>query len=266
MKQILLAPMVLTGLLAASQAQAEPASLSTRTGNELGLSLSSYSYKEPGVMSLRGSQIGFDLQTTKVLQEAQFVRGDLRIAGGQVDYDSYDTGSSSGEPNVYIEIRGLLGHDFSINGSIFALYTGLGYRNLYHDGRGVSSTGHAGYRRESQYLYLPLGVIHRMALSGQARLVSTLEYDHLLTGKQISKLSDAGLGFSNVTNTQSRGYGLKGSIQYETGPWAVGPYVHYWDIGQSDIVAIYRYGALDGYGWEPKNNTVEFGLKSSWKF
>jgi hypothetical protein len=154
-----------------------------------------------------------------------------------------------------------------------AAYTGFGYRFLFNDGRGITTTGNWGYRRASNYLYLPIGLIHRSALNDQARLVSTLEYDYLLFGKQISKLSDGGQGDSDLINTQRRGYGLKLSVMYEKDNWSVGPYLHYWNIDRSNWVPEYKNGLPkfdpNGFqlgGVEPKNNTIESGFKVSQKF
>jgi hypothetical protein len=44
-------------------------------------------------------------------------------------------------------------------------YAGLGFRYLYNDLRGTSSTGAIGYRRESHYFYVPLGVTLRVPLA-----------------------------------------------------------------------------------------------------
>lgn len=254
---------------------AETPDLSTKTNNEIGFSLSAYRYQEPELMSLKGVKIGADLRTTKALQKEQFIRGELRYAFGIADYNSNGTGSSSGEPDLYIEARGLAGNDWAYNDDVIAAYAGLGYRYLFNDGRGISCTVsqcYWGYRRESNYFYLPVGVIYRGTLNDQARLVSTLEYDHLLLGKQISRLSDGGQGDSDATNTQNKGYGLRLNIMYEKDNWSAGPYLNYWSIEQSDIVPSIKNG-VQVYknsvpmGWaEPKNNTVEFGVRTSKQF
>ncbi len=260
-------PIAITMLAMATMVRAESLILTTQTGNDIGLSLSAYQYHEPGIMSLQGAKMGLDLRTTKALQNDQFIRGELRYAFGAVDYNSNGTGSANGEPDWYIEAMGLFGKDWSINEAVLAAYTGVGYRYLSNDGRGITSTGYAGYRRESNYFYLPVGIIHRMELNDRARLESTLEYDQLLEGKQISSLSDVGAGYSDATNNQSSGYGLKLSIMYEGSKWAIGPYVYYWNIGESDVVPEIRNGIPTGYGLvEPKNDTVEFGLKASQRF
>jgi hypothetical protein len=258
-------PMVITMLAIATMAHAESPALNTQTGKEIGLSLSYYQYQEPGVMSLTGMKMGLDLRATKALQNEQFIRGELRYAFGTVDYNSNSTGSANGEPDLYVEIRGLAGRDWQANAAVFSPYTGLGYRFLFDDSRGISTTGAAGYRRESNYLYLPIGIIHRMGIKGQARLESTLEYDHLLLGMQTSRLSDTGLGYSDVTNRQNSGYGFKLSVMYQKNNWAIGPYAQYWNIGQSDTAIFYKNG-IPAIGWEPQNNTVEFGLRATQKF
>lgn len=264
MKNIAAVLISIVMLIATTTACAESINLKTQTGKNIGLSLSSYQYQEPGLMSSKGSKLGLDLNATKVLQNDRFMRGELRYAFGSVDYNG--SGSASGEPDWYIEARGLVGKDWAINDAVLAAYTGIGYRYLFNDARGITSTGAVGYRRESNYFYLPIGIIHRMALNDRARLVGTLEYDHLLTGKQISRLSDAGLGHDDVTNKQPSGYGLKLSVNYEKDNWAIGPYAHFWNIGKSDLALVFQNGIPVSMGREPKNNTVEFGLKASQQF
>ena len=250
----------IAALLASSQAGAGPASLKTRSVNEIGLSLSSYQYHEPGLMSLSGFKMGLDLGITKSTQEGRFIRGDLRLAGGTVDYNSNGTGSANGEPDLYVETRGLIGTDRMLSGAVLSPYIGLGYRYLYNDARGISSSGAAGYRRESNYYYLPIGAIYRVALHDQARWISTLEYDYLLAGKQVSHLSDVP-GYSDITNHQNSGYGLKLGIMYQQDKWMVGPCVNYWNISESEVVY------AGNTGWvEPANNTIEFGLKFAQQF
>jgi hypothetical protein len=260
----------IAALMVTNTAHAESLSLKTRANNYIGLSLSSYKYQEPGIMSSKGVKLGLDLHSTDILQNDYFIRGDLRYAFGFVDYHSNGTGSASGEPDWYIEARVLAGKDWPIKNSVFSPYTGLGYRYLFNDARGINCVGSAcyfGYRRESNYFYLPAGFVHHMTLNGQSKLAYTLEYDRLLAGKQISRLSDGGQGHSDATNNQRSGYGLKLSVMYQKDDWAIGPYAHYWNIGQSDIVPEIKNGIPTGYGLaEPANNTVEFGLKASQQF
>jgi len=153
MKKMTAVMLALATSFAASSSHAESQTLQTRTGNEIGLSLGSYRYQEPGIMSLKGAKIGLDMRVTRELAGGPFLRGDFRYAFGAVDYASNGTGSASGNQDWYIEGRVLIGKDLLFNRSVYALYTGLGYRYLFNDARGITSTGAAGYRRESNYLW-----------------------------------------------------------------------------------------------------------------
>ncbi len=244
--------------------------INTETGKEISESIGSYRYEEPGLMSLDGYKLGLDFLATKALPNGHFVRGDVRFALGRVDYSSSGTGSATGNPSWYMEARGLVGHDWEGRNSAFTPYTGIGYRYLFHDGRGLSCTNSQcffGYRRESTYFYLPIGLIHRSALQNDARLVLTLEYDHLLLGKQVSRISDGGQGHSDPTNIQNKGYGLKMSMTYDQDKSSIGPYVHYWNIEESEVVPKLINGLFAGFGLvEPLNNTLEFGIKVGQRF
>ncbi|MDH4233529.1 MAG: hypothetical protein OEV15_00125 [Gallionella sp.] len=268
MKKITAAPIIIVAMLVTATVRAETPDLKTQTGFDLGLSLSSYKYEEPGLMSLEGGKIGVDMRIAKMFPSEWSIRGELRHAYGKLDYNG--SGSASGNPDLYTEARFLVSRDWVINDAVLSPYTGGGYRYLYHDGRGISCTAttcYWGYRRESNYLYWPVGLTLRSALNNQARLVSTVEYDHLLQGKQVSHMSDGGYGHSDATNTQKKGYGLKLSVNYEKDNWAIGPFVHYWNIDDSDIVPEIQNGTPTGWGlMEPKNNTVEIGFKGSRQF
>lgn len=236
----------------------------TPGGNEFAVSLGQYRYEEPGLMALQGIKGGFDLRTTKSYPGRRtFLRGELRYAGGTVDYTSKDSGSSSGEPDWYIEGRALIGNDWLLKSSTLSSYAGIGYRFLSNDGRGITSTGAAGYRRRSTYIYLPVGFIYRTALRNSNEMLGVIEYDHLLSGNQFSKLSDTGLGYSDLDSKQSDGYGMKLRLSYVTPRWSLGPYLHYWNIADSAVNPVYRNGVLHGYGLEPHNKTVEVGLEFS---
>ena len=241
--------------------------LATKTSNEFGLSLSSYEYQEPGLMSNKGPKIGGDLQSTLAFPEKLWVRGDAHLAIGSVDYTSPTSGTANGESDWYLETRGLIGKDtWAFDRAMLSPYAGLGYRYLFNDARGTTNLGASGYRRQSNYLYLPIGMTYRVALEGKAQLVTELEYDQLIIGKQFTRMSDAGLGYNDLSNNQNRGHGFKLSAKYAQDNWAIGPYANYWNIAQSETLPLYQNGILVGHAWEPQNNTVEFGLKGSIRF
>jgi len=266
--------------LTALPALAQAADLATKTGNELGVSVSGYKYTEPGNMSIKATKIGFDYSGTYAIgsewpnhSKGWFVRGDLRYATGKGDYDSGASGSLNARPDWYYEVRGLLGKDFHFGDYTLSPYAGLGYRYLYNDLRGATSTGARGYRRESNYTTLPIGVIHKMGLANQAQLLTTVEYSYLIRGQQDSTFSDL-VGFSGVVAAQDartpqrHGYGLRLGMSYQVAQWSVGPFVHYWNIGVSDTALVTRavFGSVTLPVVEPANKTTEYGIRGVYRF
>ena len=244
---------------------AASADLPTRTGNEVGVSLSSYKYTEPGLLSLKANKIGFDYSGTYALDaewpnrnKGWFVRGDLHFATGKADYSSPISGSLNNRSDWYYEAKGLIGKDFHFDGYTLSPYAGLGYRYLYNDLRGITNFFAAGYRRESNYFTLPVGVTHKMALANQSQLVSTAEFSYLLRGRQESKLSDVNPVNQDVTNRQRSGYGLRLGTMVQFSTWSVGPSVMVWRFKDSDRTAAGLF--------EPRNNTTEVGIKAAYSF
>jgi len=254
-------------------AYAERDSVNTRSGNELGVSISSYVYEEPSFgMSNKGDKFGVNHVGTAVLEDDWFIKDDIRFVIGSVDY--VGSGYQAGVPDWYAEARGILGRDIQFGNSVFSPYIGIGYRYLFNDLRGYSSTGAIGYRRESNYLYLPIGVTHRFNLDETAVIATTLEFDKFVSGKQITRLSDLSgyLGYTGVTDVENRqetGFGYRAEVMYEMSDWAFGPFINVWRIDQSYFVL--KYMLCEGaVGWcalsEPQNNTTEFGMKMRFKF
>lgn len=239
--------------------------LSTKTGVEVGLLASYYRYQEhviehPEFMSEVGPEGGITLTGTQALGAGFFVMADSRFAYGQNHYSSKRTGTQNGLTDYLGEVRALAGKDFAFTESRLDVspYIGAGYRNLFNDWSGTTSTGNHGYHRDSQYLYLPVGVTPRFRVADDARVSVNMEYDQLLMGWQTSYLSDFGSPQGDVTQKQNSGYGLHSGIMYERASWAAGPFFNYWNIDQSDF---------GKFGWhEPHNQTVESGLQARYRF
>jgi len=102
---------------------------------------------------------------------------------GQTDYSSDATGSLDRVPFYRLQFEaGLIR---PVNQTLDLLY-GIGFRWLYDDSGGrLSSTGQAGYDRESSYLYLPFGF--RVPL-GQGSLRG--QYQFFIKGNQVSHMAD----------------------------------------------------------------------------
>jgi hypothetical protein len=254
-------------------AQAESASINTNSGNELTISVSSYLYEEPSLgMSTKGDKFGVGHMGALVLNEDWFIKDDVRFTNGTVDY--VGSGYQAGVPDWYVEARGVIGRDIQLGEAVFAPYVGIGYRHLFNDLRGYSSTGAIGYRRESNYLYVPIGVTHRFRLQDSAVWSTTFEFDKLLSGRQFSRLSDlvGHNGYSDapdISNVQSGGFGFRADMMYEMDGWAFGPFLNVWRIDKSDSVLrpITSNNVVTWYSFtEPQNRTTEFGMKMKFKF
>lgn len=252
---------LITLLLAPFCAYGQPPGLKTLPGIELGASLSTYRYEEPSVaVTLEGYKAGLDFSAIAAARNDWFIRGDARYATGDTDYTG--SGKKGANPDWYYELRGTVGRDFDQGTSNWSPYLGIGYRYLFNDIRGRTSTNAAGYRRTSQYTYVPIGTIYRLTLESNARLSTTLEYDHLIKGRQKSYLSDTAIaGYGDLVNKQGSGYGIRGSMYYEKNSWSFGPWFHYWNISQSDTATA---GTFTGF--EPANRTTEFGLRLGLRF
>lgn len=243
-----------------AQALAQTRGLGTQAGEEVGLSVSTYTYDEPGVMDLKATKLGVDYSITQTYKgtwpnqgDTTFVTGELRYANGDTRYSNVGGQTGSGLTDWYWEARALVGLDIDMDGYVLAPYMGLGYRYLYNDLRNL--TGSSGYRRESRYLSVPMGVTVRTRADAQSQLLTTLEYVHLLSGRQDVRLSDAGL--TDVSLNQRSGSGLRLRVIRQFPTWSIGPTLTYWRVGASDSVG----------GWvEPKNNTVEVGISLRRRF
>ncbi|MBZ0165495.1 MAG: hypothetical protein K8I00_01720, partial [Candidatus Omnitrophica bacterium] len=141
-----------------------------------------------------------------------------------------------------------------------------GYRYLNDDSAGKrTTTGAAGYERESNYLYLPLGIGYTLPLEEGWTVAAKVEYDVFLTGEQKSHLGDAITGLNTVKNDQDSGWGVRGSVKIsretERFDFFVEPYIRYWEADDSEISAITYSGVLVGFGLEPENNSLETGAR-----
>ena len=248
-------------LLAAFLAHGQQTSLKTRPGMELGVTLSDYKYEEPSIdVTLKGYKTGLDFSAIGNTGGDWFMRGDAKYEYGKTDYTG--SGTKCCNPDWYYELRGTVGRDFEQATYSLSPFLGLGYRYLFNDSRGRSSTNAAGYRRRSEYVYLPVGTAHRLRLESNARLTTTLEYDYLIEGQQKSYLADTGIpGLRDVVNKQRSGHGFRGSMYYEKNNWSFGPWFQYWNIDRSDTASA---GSFTGY--EPKNKTTEIGLRLGFRF
>ncbi len=239
-------------------AQRDP--LATKDGWEAGVQGSIYEYEEPNFALLEGERFGVTGAYTFLGPHYLHTRIEARYSYGELDYTG--SGTMSGVPDYLFELRAVAGRDYRAGGMIWVPYVGLAYRHLYNDIRGFTSTGQIGYRRISRYYYLPVGVALRIPLGADWVMVPQLEYDAFANGKQRSYLGDTGLGFSDVTNRQAKGWGARAQLMFEERRWSFGLWAQYWDIEDSDLQSI-GFGLA---GLEPANKTREAGLELRYRF
>jgi hypothetical protein len=239
-------------------AQREP--LATRGGWEVGLQAAGYKYDEPFFATLEGERIGVSGSYAFVGPDYLYSRLEGRYSYAKLDYTG--SGTLSDVPDHIVELRAVAGRDYRAGRFIWSPYAGLGYRYLYNDLRGASSTGAVGYRRKSRYYYVPLGVAVRMPMGERWVFAPQIEYDAFANGKQRSYLGDTGLGFNDVTNRQGRGRGARGQLAFQGPRWSFSVWSHYWKIKDSDIQPI----GLGLAGLEPANTTRESGIELRYRF
>ena len=190
-----------------------------------------------------------------------------KFAYGRLDYEGQTWGgtplAASAIPAYMLELRGLLGYDFIVKAITITPNLGFGYRWLQDNSQNVSPPG--GYKRESNYFYIPVGVETVANLGYGWSLGANVEYDRFLWGTQNTYLSNVDPGFNDVENKQTSGYGFRGSIsvakKYEKIGFVIEPYIRYWNINDSEIEPLTYYGTPVLYAIEPSNNSTEIGCK-----
>jgi hypothetical protein len=270
--QTLDSPSTATALAQSTSSAAVDASLATPTGHEVNVSVSGYTYAEPGPqsISISGPKFGGEYTGTLSLSRRRqwFAQADVRGLIGNVTYTGWcspfvitpnaaspngyelDVGDASpcsetGDKDWYLEARALAGKDLIGQQWAFSPFTGLGFRHLSNGTAGV-----AGYRTDN-YLYLPLGVTARTKVASRNALSFTLEFDVLLHGWQETRDSELGGGdvpatptappftidgLTDISFSQTRGWALRPSAKFQVAEhWSLEPYYVYWRISSSPV-------------------------------
>jgi hypothetical protein len=229
-----------------------------------------FHYEEPDIMEEEGMLYGVAVAYTRYTG-SRFDDGIFRFEGGfsagEVDYDGSlmdGTPYSSENNDDYLgNARLLWGPLWQTETWANHLYAGLGYRYLQDD----SSDDPSGYRRQSNYFYLPLGARAYRTMGGDWYLELGGEFDVLLFGLQISEVEFSSEVDPNVTavrsveNWQWPGVGLRGSVavRHKSASLdvAVAPFVQYWWVDDS--------ASEDGL-YEPRNWSLQAGLNLILRF
>ena len=237
---------------------------------ELGTEISHITYEEPGVMEETGVMWG--LLGSYTYRKDLMLKVEGRLSYGEVDYDGELSDGTpytiSGIEDSMFEFRGLAGYDFPMStATIVTPYTGFGYRYLSDD----PSFDPAGYGRESNYYYSPIGIETLTELDNGWSVGVAIEYDYFWEGTQESHLGDFLAGLDTLENTQEEGYGVRGSMKFQKKSgdvdYVIEPFIRYWDIEKSNVAVITYSGTPIGLvGYEPANESTEFGVKFAARF
>lgn len=236
---------------------------------EIGLGLSYLTYKESD-LDVEEKGMMFGLAGSYTYHNKLMFRLEGTGSFGALDYSS-PSGELDNITNYILEGRILIGYDFHFSNSLMLTpYVGFGYRYLNDDSSGkITSLGAIGYERESNYYYSPIGFMG-WAKIGQGWVMRiAAEYDYFWEGKQKTHLGDALVGAPTIENKQKDGYGLRGSVKFQknfggTG-FAIEPFIRYWKIDDSEF-EYYSIGASRFRGYEPENESTEFGILFSFVF
>ncbi len=264
----------------------------------IGLPMFRHSYEEPGLMEEKGwTGAGLRLvvryNDTKSLVALEFEGALANItydgAVQKIEGDAVEIipVTVTDIEDSFDEVRLVAGKPLKMSPTSFVIpYAGVGARFWSDD----LSTWDYGYTRESRYIYSPVGVEVWLQKNIRSPYRLTLEYDFFLRGRQRSYLSDlnteynplfgrtTGQRFEDATNLQTKGYGLRASLEAEMplqkrGFGVLQAYVRYWNIDASDITSIhYRIEQFQGWGEpslveegylpgsEPANKTIQVGV------
>lgn len=239
-------------------------------GVEVGTEVFHITYKEPDFIKESGFMYG--INGSYAYHNKIMIKLDGRLGYGKIDYSSPGSGDLDNIDDYLAETRGAAGYDFLVYKILsISPYMGIGYRYLKDDSSGMTTTtGARGYERESNYIYSPIGLEISVPFANNWFAGTMFEYDYFWWGKQKSHLSDAISGLGDVENKQTRGYGVRGAVKIEKKTekidFIIELSIRYWNIEESKKANITFAGVAVGYGLEPKNNSLEYGLKLAARF
>jgi hypothetical protein len=227
------------------------------------LDVSYYDYEEPNIMNDTSDpafiSLGIRDWEPKNTTDSEYdFLYTTEVTRGWVSYSSNGTGSMGDLDYYKFRSEAYL----AFKQKDFTPIIGLGYRWLYDDSGGmVTSTGHSGYDRQSQYIYIPMGAIlkpdDKWRIKGQ--------FNYLLRGIQNSYLSDVA-GYTDIENRQTTGWGTDFTVDYKVDDkTSIFSYWRYWDIDTSNT-ALGSTPSGAAIFWEPANTTTELGIGVAFKF
>lgn len=256
----------LSALMLASAASAQE----NKLVYEIGTEIYQENYKETrnggDFMKEKATMYGINGTVGAMLTQQHGLKLTWRYAQGKSDYTGSDQGGAygslqhNGQDRSTFEMRGIYQYTMPFSDFDLTPSVGLGYRYLLDHLDQMP----AGYKRESEYIFLPLGLEATFRSSDKLRITPKFGYNYLIQGKQHSHFGGSdGL----IANKQKTGTGIEisAAFAYTLGNKSVvriTPFYRYWDIGDSQTV----YMGEGRNIFEPKNKTDEFGINLTYAF
>lgn len=217
-----------------------------------GVSAASHIYREPN-MRIAGAGLGLRGETTvEGLDEPLAVEGE--VIAGLSNYTSPVSGDLNGVRRI-----GTMLHlqPVRLADDPHVPRPGLMMTTEWTDLRGVSTFGKVGYERFNLSLWLSgTWDIERDRAPGATRLRAAL----LLQGRQVSLLSQTGLGFRDVTNIQRRGLMASIETPFQIDDRAASLRLSIKVVGRSDLVS----ASTTSDAYEPLNRSADLTFTLWW--
>lgn len=229
---------------------------------DVGVMGGSYSYDEPDLMALEGTNYSLFVSDKVSIANDFTLDFDLRRGKSKVDY-SADAGGAEvwGITDKLSDYRGGIGYIFNAESGDINVGLGIGKYNLdnlaYSTGTANALSG-GRYDRHQQYnyRYAELGI--ESNLTEKRKIYVNWVGKYLKNGEILSKLSQSGGMFQfDTTCKQDNGVGLGIELGIKQDDWKIGIYKNNWHIADSNPCI--PYTGL----FEPENFTDEIGIKLS---
>jgi len=223
-------------------------------------------FEEPGDTEEEGTLYGVATSYTRyypAVFEDRILRSEGRVSAGQADYDGALRDGTpytiENDDDHLLNSRRLWAPVWHTDTWVNYFLYGLGQRYLQDD----STQDPAGYRRHSNYLYVPLGLEACRPLGGHWYLELSRELDAFIASLQVSEVAESPTDSSSAKKWQSPGFGGRRSLQArhrtDSVDVAIAPFVQYWRLDDSRPSASRTWH-------EPRNWSVQVGMDLIWRF
>ncbi|MFH0732930.1 MAG: hypothetical protein V2A72_08480 [Candidatus Omnitrophota bacterium] len=203
-----------------------------------------------------------------------------QVARGEADYNN--TGDIDDVSQWTWAMEFLFGYGVVISESFgITPFLGAGHRYFCDELDGlVSTTNESGYKRESRYYYIPVGLelttdTERDESFGTSQGWSfggSVEFDIFVKGRQKNYYTDADPAASDFEVDQEEGYGWGGSIKIQKNgenlDFAIEPFARLWNTNETETEGNINLpnNSIPAHNYEPKTEILEYGARVTLAF